>query len=52
MAEAAPLVVGINILADATVSSDVGEEESSASGPRTWRENVAISQVYRRPVTD
>ena len=34
MAEAAPLVVGIDTLADATVSSDVGEEERSASGPR------------------
>ena len=34
MAEAAPLAVGIDTLADATVSSDVGEEERSASGPR------------------
>ena len=45
MAEAAPLVVGIDTLADATVSSDVGEEERSASGPRALSCQLVIESV-------
>ena len=46
MAEAAPLVVGIDTLADATVSSDVGEEERSASGPRALSCQLAGKGAY------
>ena len=46
MAEAALLVVGIDTLADATVSSDVGEEERSASGPRALSCQLAGESVY------
>ena len=46
MAEAAPLVVGIDTLADATVSSDVGEEERSASGPRALSCQLAGKSAY------
>ena len=46
MAEAAPLVVGIDTLADATVSSDVGEEERSASGPHALSCQLAGKSIY------
>ena len=46
MAKAAPLVVGIDTLADATVSSDVGEEERSASGPRALSCQLAGKSIY------
>ena len=48
MAEAAPLVVGIDTLADVTVSSDVGEEEGrerSVFGPRALSCQLVIESV-------
>ena len=47
MAEASPLVVAIDTLADATVSSDVGEEERSASGPCALSCQLVIESVIR-----
>ena len=52
MAEAAPLVVGIDTLADATVSSDVGEEERSASGPRALSCQLAGKSALPTLVTN
>ena len=46
MAEAATPVVSIDTLAGATVSSDVGEEERSASGPRVLSCQLVIESVY------
>ena len=52
MAEAAPFVVGIDTLAGATVSSDVGEEERSASGPRALSCQLAGKSALPTLVTN
>ena len=45
MAEAAPLAVGTDAMADGTVSGDVGDVERSSTDPRALSSQLALESV-------